>query len=725
MIFGGLWKMWLDSHAVRKYAVSQVMTKGWSFSTKTAIDVENNIIKKLKNMDGKNISYGIKKSVKYGFINKRMFDIYNELVKKYHSNFNLSDLVLILQSYALCKERNFEIYSTITNRALYLFKGELIKYDSSTFDNIYKYILASNQLNYTDYELITIFLKIIKKNLEYYGMKKICNMLHALSKLKINDEELLQLSSIYILENFDKMKINFVNHLVSAYCKKTNKNFSELCFKLIKYIYENIKFMDSISIYNTVIQIKHIIEKVKEDKRYSTYLFDERIEQVIGGNTSNERSQSCRSVSHCNNNSGNIGSSDNSGSNSSGSNSSGNNSSGSNSSGSNSSGNNISGSNISGSNISGSNISGSNINGSKSSGYNNSGNSVSGDRQKCQMGEPRAEINENSFLYSGTNGAEISAQNGGKEHIVYGVNLEDKCYLNGNNKSCSEVNNDTHRNKNIVKNMIPLLFSKVNSCLAFLSLKQLVKLLQAYRDLNYFNYQFIYKRLLHFLFCKLQTNKTNVEDCILILEFFTILPYVDKNMEGVINIVMENLEKDLVFNYSHMYRLLSCCKQLEIYNDNILSKMDCLIFKNKKKFEKYSTSKDLNLFLHFYNKNLQEWEEMLTFLNILLERKEKELKENINDEHVSSFATLVGENERNISGIQNAEKKVIIYKYNKMQKCFNENEKSVYDKNNTEEGTTPLLEDYYSSSSLSNTKGVNENITNYLYINLIKDKQAP
>ncbi|CRG97201.1 conserved Plasmodium protein, unknown function [Plasmodium gallinaceum] len=611
-------KKYLVSNLNKKDKVCKLILRR-KISSKTYADVESNLIKKLKDMNSENICNGIKKSVKNGFINKNMFEIYNNMVKKHLNNFNFSDIVLILQSYALCKERNFEIYSILSNRSLYIFKENKIKYESLTYDNIYKYIIASNKLNFTDFELMVIFLKQVKKNLDYYGIKKISKILHALSKLKINDEELLEISSNYILQNFDQIKSNYINHLISAYTK-SNNNYSELCLKLIKYIYENINSFDSISIYNILIQIKYIINKIKSDKNYSIYFSEEnilnydKIDDLNKYRTMNSTNEYIYSEK----------------------------------------------------------------------------------KNNTQNHDINNDININD---------NITTLNK-EEYGIYKKELEEICFLNGDNKDENNVN----YYKKILKSIIHLLFSKVNSCLAFLSLKQIIKLLCSYKDLNYFNYIFIYKRLLHFLFSKIQSNKINLEESILILEFFVILPYVDNNMEQIINIIIQNLEKNIIFNYSYIYRLLLCFKNLNIHNDNILSKIDCFIFKNKKNFEKNCNFEELNLFMYFYNKNAEEWGEMVKYLNFLKDKKGN-TKENTNEENNQVDHTI------NKIDINKVDKKLIIYKYNKIEKCFNENEKSLNDDND------PKNNSEKNSSSINN-KDISKSISNYLHFNLVNYKKS-
>ncbi|SCL99891.1 conserved Plasmodium protein, unknown function [Plasmodium chabaudi chabaudi] len=589
------------------------------YSTKITTDIENDVIKKLVNMDSKNISYGIKKYVKNCFINKKMFNIYTDLVKKHSSNFEFQDVVLILQSYALCKERNFQVYSILSNRALYIFKENKIEYNKLTYDNIYRYILASNNLNYTDYELMTIFLKIIKNNLNIFGMKKISNILHALVKLKIIDDELLDLCYFYMLKHFDEMKYNYINHILSAYSKKTNVAYSELYYKLIKYVYENIKLMDSISIYNTVIQIKTILDVLKRDKIYQAYFANDNYEYDLG---------------------------------------------------------------------------------------------KAKDRPGIERGDNKTDTHTNDTNYSES---DLSKDNEKKQ----GEETDDFCYINNETKKAEEdkkKNNCEDYNKKILNNIVPLLFYKVNSCLAFLSLNQLIKLLCAYKELNYFNYVYIYKRLLHFLLSKVKTSKINFEERILILEFFTVLPYVDNNMEEIINLVIDTIENVLVFDYFYLCRLLTCCKHLQIHNDNILSKIDLLIFKNKKKFENYTNLNDLQLFLQFYNKNYQEWEEMIKFLNSLVEEKKNTNRIEQEDNTNSNIPSLP---------INNEIQKVITYKYNKIEKRFNEDTINVID--HTKSLLSPEKEistDDPSDGSLPKNKNdISKNISQYLYFNLINEKK--
>ncbi|CAD2086778.1 conserved Plasmodium protein, unknown function [Plasmodium vinckei brucechwatti] len=597
------------------------------YSTKITTDIENDIIKNLVNMDSKNISYGIKKCVKNCFINKKMFNIYTDLVKKHSSNFEFQDIVLILQSYALCKERNFQVYSILSNRALYIFKENKIEYNKLTYDNIYRYILASNNLNYTDYELMTIFLKIIKKNLNIFGMKKISNILHALVKLKIIDDELLDICYFYILEHFDEMKYNYINHILSAYSKKTNIAYSELYYKLIKYVYENIKLMDSISIYNTVIQIKNILDVLKRDKIYQAYFPNDNYANDLGKNILTKI-----------------------------------------------------------------------------------------DRTKDRPGVERVDkkndthTNDTEYLES------VLSKDNEKQK---GEGNDNFCYINDEAKKMEEdkkKNNCEDYNKKVLNNIVPLLFYKVNSCLAFLSLNQLIKLLCAYKELNYFNYVYIYNRLLHFLLSKVKTSKINFEERILILEFFTVLPYVDNNMEEIINLVIDNIENVLIFDYVYLCRLLACCKHLQIHNDNILSKIDLLIFKNKKKFENYTNLNDLQLFLQFYNKNYQEWEETVKFLNSLVEEKKNTNKIEQEDNTNSNIASLP---------INNEIQKVITYKYNKIEKRFNEDTLNVID--HTKSIMSPEKEistdNPSDANSPKNKDDISKNISQYLYFNLMNEKK--
>ncbi|SBT32647.1 conserved Plasmodium protein, unknown function [Plasmodium ovale wallikeri] len=563
------------------------------FTSRTSLDIENSIMTKLQNMSSERISYGIKKSVKYGFISKRMFDLYGELVKKYHTSFRLSDVILILQSYALCKERNFEVYTLLSNRTLCMFKekqkmlGEEASGEEAldveapgeeALDYIYKFILASNKLNFSDYELMTIFMKEIKKNVTYYGLKKISNLLHALVKLKCIDDELLGIANRYILLNFHNMKCNYVNHFISAYSKKSNNTYAELCFKLVKYIYENAKSMDSISIYNTLIQMSAILEKIRHDEAFRIYFSEGNMQTML----TPPNVENC-GRSHC------------------------------------------------------------------------GGDDYRSSDYRRSDDYPRSDYHR-SDDYPRSDG--------------------EWCYLGGEETHTEE--RDCHKyNGKVLKNIVPLLFSRVNSCLAFLSLKQLIKLICAYKELNYFNYTFIYKRLLHFLLCKMQTTKININEAILILEFFTLLPYIDNNMDEIIQIVTQHLGKNIVFNYSHICRLLFSCKKLQIYNDNILSRVEDLIYKNKKSFENECNLDDFPIFLHFYNRNEEEWGEIIRFLDSLM-RKKTAMGEAVgtNGQGIAS-QNEEGNNRDPLAPSCKAERRVIVYKYNKADGRISEEEVSV------------------------------------------------
>ncbi|SBS81384.1 conserved Plasmodium protein, unknown function [Plasmodium ovale] len=577
------------------------------FTNRTSFDIENSIMTKLQNMSSERISYGIKKSVKYGFISKRMFDLYGELVKRYHTSFHLSDVILILQSYALCKERNFEIYTLLSNRTLCMFKENKITVDIETLDYIYKFILASNKLNFSDYELMTIFLKEIKKNVTYYGLKEISNLLHALVKLKCIDDELLGIANTYILHNFHNMKCNYVNHLISAYSKKSNNTYAELCFKLVKYVYENAKSMDSISIYNTLIQMNAILEKIRNDEAFRIYFLEGNMQTML----------------------------------------------------------------------------------------------------------TLPNVDNYGRSHSGSND--------------YRSNDEELCYLGGEEKH-TEGRDYHNYNGKVLKNIVPLLFSRVNSCLAFLSLKQLIKLICAYKELNYFNYTFIYKRMLHFLLCKIQTSKININEAILILEFFTLLPYIDNNMDEIIQIVTQHLGKNIVFNYSHICRLLSCCKSLQIYNDNVLSRIEDLIYKNKKSFENECNLDDFPIFLHFYNRNEEEWGEIIRFLGSLM-RKKTVMGEAVGTNGQGIASQNEEDNNRDLlSPSCKAERRVIVYKYNKADGRISEKEV------NLEEGaatTATAIEGYDGAAAFEgkispeekNATEVSKRISAYLYFNLEGEKK--
>ncbi|GAB65400.1 hypothetical protein PCYB_061320 [Plasmodium cynomolgi strain B] len=512
-------------------------------------DAESRIVEKMKNMQGERVSHAIKKSVKNGFISKRMFNVYNDLVKKHCREFTFADVVLTLQAYALSKERNFEVYSILSCRALRLFRGEAEveskkredaggrggetydassferggeTYDASSFERggeryeassferggerygassferggetcetnggggipydperhkyIYRYIVASNQLNYSDYELMQLFVEEIKRHFHHYDMKRICMILHALSKLKISDVDLLDRACHHILKNFNQVRCNHINHLISAYSPKTSGgNHEVLLLRLVNYICANVKSMDSISVYNTLVQIGPILQRLSRSGDGSA-----REEVAVEGEMSNG------------------------------------------------------------------------------------------------MGEevPRRGADDEQREYC---------------HLVKSTHGEDP-QAGANGGSNGRSNGGSSGRSNIVDRVVPLLFSRVNTCIAFLSLKQLVKLLCSYRELNYFNYTFVYKRLLLFLLSKLRTqHKALAGEYISILEYVTCLPYVDSNIEEIINIVTVNIPKVLPYNHEHLCRLLHCCKRLQICDDAILSRVDYLVIRNKRNFERVST----------------------------------------------------------------------------------------------------------------------------------------
>ncbi|SOV14858.1 conserved Plasmodium protein, unknown function [Plasmodium gaboni] len=671
-------------------------------------EFQNNMIKCFENMNGLNISYSIKKSVKYGYVNKKMFEHYNNLIKKFYYNFSFEDIILILQSYALSKERNFEVYSLLSNKLLHIFKNmNEEQYDQHVYDNIYKYILASQQLNYSDYEIITIFLKIIKNNLHIYGLKKISIILHSLSKLKIHDEHLLHISSIYILNNFQHMKCNYVSHIISAYSKHVNLKFLQLYIKLLQYIFENIKYMDSLSIYNTLVQIKPIIQMIDtnymsiykteanndtlenlSNQPYSSTLEHNVLKQNVydKNNICNENEQCDKHIeevlqsgtdyiinSTCDNNNNNINSH--------------------------------------------------NINRYNNTyDYSNLKNiHIYQSKHTHTNSYPLNDTYEKDTKYDTPNNINISYNNSEYFSNDSYCHLDDTLKINNNNYEQNNLH--LKKEKKIVQNIIPLLFSKVNNCLAFLSFKQLVKLTCAYKEFNYFNYIYIYKRLLPYLANKIQKNKITFEECVLLLECFTILPYVDNNIDEIINIILTNLETIITFNYNYICRILQSFQHLTIYNDNILSKIDCVIFKNKKNFERYCNLKDLHLFLHFYEKNPDEWQEMIKYLKHLIQQKSNHLlKSEENNIQQDKQQPQSNNNTTSHTNIYNKDKKLIIYKYNKLQKCFNEKEKNIYeahtkvddDKKREMDGTPVHVE---------NSNDVRKKVSDYIYFNAMNEQK--
>ncbi|ANQ07104.1 Uncharacterized protein PCOAH_00015130 [Plasmodium coatneyi] len=591
-------------------------------STKTQEDAESVIVEKLKSMQGERVSHAIKKSVKNGFISKRMFNVYNDLVKKHYREFTFSDVVLTLQAYALSKERNFEVYSILAHRALRLFRGEAeeakkkredhgekynadsgveFSYDQERHKNIYKYILASNQLNYTDFELMQLFVEEIKRHFHRYDMKRICDILHALSKLKVNDVDLLDEAGRHILRNFSLVRCNHINHLISAYSPNSSGgNHEELLLRLVQYICENVKSMDSISVYNTLVQIGPILQRLSGS-----------MDGLARGEEDNH--------------------------------------------------------------------------------HDNHHDNYDEQREYCH-------------LVKGTHGGEPQTDSNGQS------------------------NGHTNDQSNPLDRVVPLLFSRVNTCLAFLSLKQLIKLLCAYRELNYFNYNFVYKRLLLFLLSKLRTqHKALAGEYISILEFFTFLPYVDSNMEEIIHIVTGNIPKVLSYNYEHLCRLLHCCRRLQIWDDAILTRVDSLVIRNKRNFERICTTDQLELFLQVYNRGSDEWDEMLSFLNGLIEEKAAGEDGSRVLRSGSDLAERAPPQRDNP-----AENVVITYKYNKANKCFHEYGKKVsVEGASTREGDphpyTPQ-DDAGGVSSLSPSPGnpsqVSKGICDYLYVNIANDRKG-
>lgn len=593
-------------------------------SSRISTDIELNMTKKLRALEISKISIGIKKSVKNGFVNKTMFDCYNDLIRTYQNHFNFRDIVLLLQSYALCKERNFEIYSLLSNRLLYLLKEKQIEYTPTTYDHMYRYIIASNELNYSDFELLSKLLHIIKENLHCFEIKKIAKLVHAQSKLKIYDEELLEVCKVHILNNFEKVKASYINHLISGYSKSENKkNYAHLFNKLIHYIYHNVNSFDSISLYNILLNL--------------TFLMPYGTEQ------------------HCSNS------------------------------------------------------------------WNDS---------RTEQNLERSKEGEELFLKVP------------REKDV----LEETCHLNSTEKKNEALlnvqNKEIYENRFSMTELLHVLFTKVNSCLAFLSFNQLIKLLGAYKDLNYFNYFFIYKRLLHFLLAKAQSNKIKFEEGVLIFEFLCILPYINETVEQIINVVLENLEKifvvekNIACTYSYICRLFVCFKKLNINSDAILSKLDCFIFKNKKTFEKNCTYEHLELFLSFF-KNAEEWAEICSYLNSLKndvytkERKNfdeeaKEINETIvhreNILDISRGNNICNNVNNNVNTHMNdgvtlgtVDKKLITYKYDKLEKRFRKQE---IDLNDASMKKTITNKEMFDSD---NDKA--KQISNYLYFNSMNEKE--
>ncbi|KJP86183.1 hypothetical protein AK88_04154 [Plasmodium fragile] len=616
-------------------------------SAKTQDDAESAIIQKLKSVQGERVSHAIKKSVKNGFISKRMFNVYNDLVKKHCRVFTFPDVVLTLQAYALSKERNFEVYSMLAHRALRLFRGDVdaasakredvgemyntksggdMSYDPERHKNIYKYILASNQLNYTDFELMQLFVEEIKRHFHQYDMKRICDILHALSKLKIQDVDLLDGACEHILRNFSMVRCNHINHLISAYSPRTSGgNHEELLLRLVQYICANVKSMDSISVYNTLVQIGPILQRLS---RSGVVQGRQEVSEEAG------RPHGLREAAPL-------------------------------------------------------------------SGEHNQHNNEDEHKEYCHL-------MKNAH---------------GEEHQA------DAKWRGEHNSSQG----------NVVERVIPLLFSRVNTCIAFLSLKQLIKLLCAYRELNYFNYTFVYKRLLLFLFSKLKTqHKALPGEYISILEFFTFLPYVDSNMKDIVVIVTGNIPKVLTYNYEHLCRLLHCYKKLNICDDAILTRVDSLVFRNKRHFERVSTVDQLNIFLHVYNQGSGEWDEMLSFLRALIEVKGREhAQESVKNEQVASEGGLSSGSEmENRAPPQRSDPThnvVITYKYNKAHKCFQEYGKKVsVEGTSTGEGEDPLLHtsqcDEGMVRSLSPSPGsasqVSKGICDYLYVNIANERRG-
>ncbi|KMZ81682.1 hypothetical protein PVIIG_05048 [Plasmodium vivax India VII] len=614
-------------------------------SAKTQGDAESGIVEKLMNMPGESVSYAIKKSVKNGFISKRMFNVYDGLVKRHCRGFTFSDVVLTLQAYALCKQRNFEVYSILSSRALRLLRGvEAVEeeaarekreddqcgerdggsreggeaYDPERHNNIYRYILASNQLNYSDFELMQLLVGEIKRHFHRYEMKRLCSLLHALTKLKINDAELLDGACHHIVGNFKEVRCNHVNHLISAYSPKTSGgNHEELLLRLVKFICENVKAMDSISVYNTLVQIGPILQ---------------RLSRRGGGEVGEEEAP-----------------------------------------------------------------------------------------RRGEVDENRNNDDEQEYCHLAK-----STHGGGPPKGASGKNSSHSSHSSHSSSLGAPVDR-----------VVPLLFARVNSCIAFLSLKQLTKLMCAYRELNYFNYTFVYKRLLAFLLSKLRTqHKALPGEYIIILEFFTFLPYVDGNMKECVEIITGNIPKVLSYNYVHLCRLLHCCKRLSICDDAILSRVDHLVFRNRSSFERISTVDQINLFLQVYSQGSGEWDEMLSFLRALVEQKAAAEGGAVtsSDSSGTSASSCSSGTSASSGGGGPAQSVVITYKYSKAHKCFHEygREVSVEGASTGEGGEDPdpLLPasqgDAGGVGSLAPSPGsasqTSKAICDYLYVNMANER---
>ncbi|UVC49812.1 hypothetical protein MACK_003927 [Theileria orientalis] len=220
--------------------------------------IKNHLFNNFKTLSPNEIPYLIKKCIYQGFTSPDDLKLYSEKAYQYIDEFSLSHTTSLLHSFSIPIYRNFQLFTTLTNRI-----RNQLKLESPSLEYSVKIINSCGRLHYSDSELFPILLEVVKANIESIKTKNLVSILHSLTKLRFLDVELLSNLSLVAVKGLDEISdvalanLSIATSKIYTFENTGNTQLLENGRKLISQLLPEIKSRSRVS--SPLDNLRHVI----------------------------------------------------------------------------------------------------------------------------------------------------------------------------------------------------------------------------------------------------------------------------------------------------------------------------------------------------------------------------------------------------------------------------------------------------------------------------------
>ncbi|BAM40704.1 conserved hypothetical protein [Theileria orientalis strain Shintoku] len=183
--------------------------------------IKNQIFNNFKNISPSEIPFLIKKCIYQGFTFPDDLKFFSEKTYQYIDEFKLLHITSLLHSFSIPIYRNFQLFTTLSNRI-----RNQLKVESPSVEQSIKIINSCGRLHYSDSELIETLVGIVKANIETITTKNLVSILHSLTKLRFPDVELLSSLSLVAAKGLEEISDVALANLTIATSKIHRSEFT-------------------------------------------------------------------------------------------------------------------------------------------------------------------------------------------------------------------------------------------------------------------------------------------------------------------------------------------------------------------------------------------------------------------------------------------------------------------------------------------------------------------